>query len=238
MELFHAFLKLIKRYLTEIICIAIAVISVTCSVAYVYFNRCEECVACDILSEEEIKTLEVSTEEPVKTVKIDVKGAVKKPGVYEIAENSTVSDALQLAGGLAANGVTDNINLSKRLANEMVIYIFTKNELKEIKSANRVVCEIPKCECERLDVNNDICASEEVQSRDTSVSTGEVTEKISINSDSIEELTKLDGIGEAKAKAIIEYRRVHGNFKNAEDIKEVEGIGEKAYEKIKDKIKI
>ena len=48
----------------------------------------------------------------------------------------------------------------------------------------------------------------------------------------------LTGIGEAKAKAIVEYREKNGNFKKIEDIMSVSGIGQALFDKIKDNITI
>lgn len=59
--------------------------------------------------------------------------------------------------------------------------------------------------------------------------------KISINSASLEELMTLSGIGESKAKNIIEYRE-HQSFLELSDIMNVKGIGEKIFEKIKNHI--
>ena len=64
------------------------------------------------------------------------------------------------------------------------------------------------------------------------------TEKININTATLEELQTLSGIGESKAKAIIEYREENGNFSKPEDILNVSGIGESVYEKIKDNITV
>ena len=61
---------------------------------------------------------------------------------------------------------------------------------------------------------------------------------ININSASISDLQKINGIGEVKAQSIIDYREKNGGFKSIEDIKNVEGIGDKTFEKIKDKISI
>ncbi len=59
---------------------------------------------------------------------------------------------------------------------------------------------------------------------------------ININTANIDELKNITGIGDVKAKSIIEYREKIGGFKNIEEIKEVEGIGDKTFEKIKDEI--
>lgn len=61
---------------------------------------------------------------------------------------------------------------------------------------------------------------------------------ININSASLSELQNINGIGEVKAQSIIDYREKSGGFKSIEDIKNVEGIGDKTFEKIKDKISI
>ena len=69
--------------------------------------------------------------------------------------------------------------------------------------------------------------------------TKEVTDgKININSADTEQLVKLKGIGEVKAAAIVEYRRINGNFKTVQDIMNVSGIGEKTFEKIRGQITV
>jgi competence protein ComEA len=57
--------------------------------------------------------------------------------------------------------------------------------------------------------------------------------QININTAAIEELSKLPGIGATYAGRIIGYRQEHGGFKNIEELKNVKGIGEKKFEKIK-----
>ena len=60
---------------------------------------------------------------------------------------------------------------------------------------------------------------------------------ININTDDEATLMLLKGIGEAKAKAIIEYREAQP-FETIEDIMKVSGIGEKTFENIKDRITV
>ena len=62
--------------------------------------------------------------------------------------------------------------------------------------------------------------------------------KVSINTDSLEQLITLPGIGETTANKIIEYRNNHGLFQNIEDLKNVSGIGDKKYEKLLPYIKL
>jgi competence protein ComEA len=62
-------------------------------------------------------------------------------------------------------------------------------------------------------------------------------EKVNINTDSAEQIaTTMTGIGESKAKAIVDYRTSHGKFKTIEALENVDGIGAKTVEKNKDKI--
>ena len=214
----------IMKHIVVFIMAIITVLSILGSITYVYFMGDKECPVCENvvvpLGEEEKETLE--------TVKVDVKGAVKKPGVYELFLGSTIKDAIDTAGGTTSSAVTSNINLSKRLSDEMVVYVFTKSEIKEAESKNQIVCEIPKCECETISINNGITS--EIGSSEN--------KKISINSATLEELMTLDGIGETKAKAIIEYRTTNGPFEKIENILEVSGIGETMFESIKDKITV
>lgn len=184
-------------------------------------------------NQEDTKTL--------KTVFVDVKGAVNAPGVYELEENKRIIDAINLAGGLSSNANTININLSKKLEDEMYIVVYTKNEIAEYKKSHgeeKIVCASNECVCP--DDKNDACISNNTNSsskKDSTINDNvAINTKISINTASKEDLMTLNGIGEAKANAIIEYRTQNGNFKKIEDIKNVSGIGDAIYEKIKNNI--
>lgn len=155
---------------------------------------------------------------------VDIKGSVKNPGVYEFNENDRVIDAIELAGGLKKNANTSNINLSKKLESEMVIYIFSD---KEIKNGSKTLSCDTTCNTEVIEINNCV---------ENSTNENESSSLVNINTATIEELQTLSGIGESKAKNIIEYRNTNGNFKSIEEIKNISGIGDSLYEKIKDKI--
>lgn len=220
---------LIRKNIVAIISIVFGVLSFIVSFIFVFMNKCE---VCDNNSTGLFKASTISEkDEEENYILVDVKGAVKKKGVYSLLDGATVSDAIEAAGGLASNGVTSNINLSKKLRDEMVVYVFSKSELKAKESSKSIVCEVPKCECETIVVDREICTSD--NENDNLGNT-----LVSINKGTLEELMTLDGIGESKAKAIIEYRNANGNFTKIEDIMNVSGIGEKAFAAIKNKITI
>ncbi len=232
---------LIKKNLVAIIAILIACLSIVGSIIYVKNNTklCEEC-KCD----EKIVEAKETTSIDNSKIKVDVKGSVKKPGVYELEKDSNIQDAINASGGITASGSTKNINLAKKLSDQMVIYVFSKTELKKREQANEVVCEIPKCECETVEVVecpsiNQPATESPKDDKDKEEDTNQDAShkgKISINNGSLEDLMSLDGIGESKAQAIIEYRTQNGPFSKLEDLMNVSGIGEKAFEKIKDNI--
>lgn len=162
-------------------------------------------------------------------IKVDIKGSVKHEGVYELDSNKRVVDAIELAGGATSKADLSVTNLSKKLKDEMVIIIYTKEEVKnfvkvkEEESLKNVQC------ISKTPVNNS-CIEEEVDTGDDKKS------KISINTATLEELLALSGIGEAKAKSIIEYREKNGAFTSLEDLTKVDGIGQALFDKIKENI--
>lgn len=179
----------------------------------------------------------VSKEEEKKIVnkiKVDIKGSVQSPGVYELDEDSRVIDLINMAGGLLKDSNTELINLSMKLKDEMTIIIYSNKEIDNYKKNNNkkeiVYIEVEKCP----DKINDACINKTTESNNSD----KLDNKISINNASIQELVKIPGVGEAKAKDIVSYREKNGLFKTIEDIKQVSGIGDSLFEKIKDNITI
>ncbi len=184
-----------------------------------------------------LEQLEVQPkEEVVNNVKIDIKGNIQNPGVYEMPEGSRVIDAINMAGGLLENSNTSLINLSQKLKDEMIIIIYTNDQIEQYKNDNKkieyVYVEVEKCP----DTINDACINKSEERQQQADNT--TNSLISINDASIEQLTTLPGIGKSKANDIIEYRNQNGKFQTIDDIKKVKGIGESVFEKIKDSITI
>ena len=224
----------IEKY--KIIVFTIVIILLIGAIVYsiVKTNKVE--VTEDIEIKEEVK--EEKEEIFIEKLKVDIKGQVLNPGVYELDNNSRIIDVINKAGGLLDTANTEYINLSKKIKDEMIIIIYSNNEIEKFKETKKEIIYI-EYECICPDNINDSCINES----DTVNTNGIVKEnssdnKVSINLGTLEELMTLSGIGESKAKSIIEYREKNGEFKNLEDLMNVSGIGESAYSKIKDNIKL
>ena len=169
-----------------------------------------------------------SKKENIENYKVDIKGEILTPGIYTLKSNSRVIDVIEMSGGLTENADTSVINLSKKITDEMVIIIYSKSEVKDFektKETEKLVQE----KCVKKDENalkNDACITDSVKT----------SGKVSINTATNEELMTITGIGDSKAEDIIKYREENGPFKTIEDIKNVSGIGDSLFAKIKENI--
>lgn len=171
------------------------------------------------------------TKDEVTRIKVDIKGSVVSPDVYEVDSNSRVIDIINIAGGVTEDADTDSINLSKKVSDEDVIIIYSREELENNKKSYEE--KIDYCTTD----NNSACATNVVTFDDNNKEDTDST-IININTATVEDFMKLSGIGEAKAKSIIEYRNSIGSFSKVEDIKNVTGIGDSIFDKIKDYLTI
>ena len=157
----------------------------------------------------------------IDKIVVDIKGAVLRPGVYEIESGSTLYDLIGIAGGLMSYADTSVVNLSKRLSDQDVVIIYTVDEVESFTNGDTAV-KVIETECMCPKIENVACIKNNMS-------------VININTASLEELQKLSGIGKNKAEAIIEYRK-DNVFNSPEDITKVKGIGKSIYEKNKDNI--
>lgn len=179
-------------------------------------------------------------EEKKETVSFDIKGQVKSPGVYQLDKNATVMDAIKKSGGLTDYADTTYLNLSRKIKDEMVIIVYSKQEIADMKAGKENVVVVEgKCECPKI--TNDACLKEEEvitnkkeETKESTIPTG----PINLNTATQEELDSLPGIGPSKALDIIAYRKEHQGFKTIEELKNVKGIGDATFNKLKDKIMV
>lgn len=153
----------------------------------------------------EIISVDEGTSEGQNLIMVDVAGAVEKPGVYELEENSRINDALVAAGGFSEDAdriwVRRYVNLAQKIPDGSKLYIPVKGEMVGEESNSGVRNEVGL---------------------------------ININTASISQLDELWGIGEARARAIIEARP----YSNIEEIKEKASIPSNVFDKIKDQISV
>lgn len=200
---------------------------------YLYFNK-EECPIDNSVS---LAKVEETPKEENK-FKLEVKGEVNKPGVYEVNEGAIIKDVIDLASGFTKNANTNNINLSMKVKNEMVIYVYKKTNKIENKKVSNT------CTSNSYDIQDCIKKEESIIiPGESKVENNTDTKKeentlININTASKDKLQQLSGIGASKADAIIKYREEKGPFKTIDEIKNVSGIGSSTYEKFKNNITV
>lgn len=183
-------------------------------------------------------------------IKVEIKGMILNPGVYELDNNSRVEDLINLSGGMLENANTNYINLSKKLSDEMIVIVYSNEEIERYKENSKSNYDNITIECICPDAINDSCIEKDNISKPNNIDyetekdsnkeeiKTDINSKISINEADLNKLMEVSGIGESKAKAIIEYRNNNGRFNSIDDIKNVSGIGNSLFEKIKDYITI
>ena len=180
-----------------------------------------------------VKKKDVKTKVDEKIyLKVDIKGEVVIPGIYSLEEGSRVIDVISLAGGLTENANTSVINLSKKVTDEMVIIIYSNDQINNlIETKNMEKYLQTKCVEGDGGINNDACI-------DSDTTNNNSNGIININTSSKEQLMSLPGIGESKANDIIDYRNTNGGFKSIDEILKVSGIGDNIYSQIKEIITV
>lgn len=229
----------ILKYKIPIIILLALLILIIASILSTKTNSEEE-----VVIEKETKI--TKKENKTSKIKVDIKGEVVNAGVYDLKKGSRVIDLIEKAGGLTQNADTELINLSKKLDDENIVIIYSKQQVQTIKENSKqnnntsLVCECPETNDACISEDNVIANTIEKDNKSTSKDgeTKTTQGKININTASKTELETLNGIGETRAQAIIDYRNKNGNFGAIEDIKNVQGIGTALYEKIKDNITV
>ena len=166
------------------------------------------------------------TEEAEETGKAEscfvyLTGAVKKPGVYEVPAGTRVFKVIDFSGGLREDAAAEALNLAAAVTDGAVIRVPDRKEYEEAE-------------------NKQTSFSGSGTEGLMSGAPGEAGGKglININTASVSELMGLNGIGESRAQAIISYREENGAFKNIEEIKNVSGIKDGLFNKIRDQITV
>ncbi len=153
------------------------------------------------------------TAEEAALLFVHVNGAVRKPGVYELPEGSRLYEAVESAGGFTGDADEEYMNLAAVLEDGVQYHIPTREEAEALRAG-----QSPGAVNEQSPYTAD--------------------GKLDINMAGMEDFTQLNGIGESKARAILTYREEHGPFGSIEEIKNVSGIGEGTFQRLKDQITV
>lgn len=165
-------------------------------------------------------------------IRVHVCGAVERPGVYALQPGCRVYEAVEAAGGFAADAEKDYVNQAQALQDGVKLVIPTKEEAASVSERES------KTEAEAQAGAGGSAQLGIVGGTQTEADVFPADGRININTASEAQLCNIPGIGATRAAAIIAYRESHGGFQTPEDIMKVSGIKEGMYEKIKDSISV
>lgn len=201
--------------------IVFILILLICPIVLIIKDKLESKEDIYVLTEKE-KSLDESMEEQEikkeennitnKEITVYVSGAVNKPGIVTLNEGDRLATAVEKVGGTTPKADLNGINMAIKLKDEMHYIIPRIGEV------------VKDSESEVISYGN----FNQAESSKTS--------QININTATIEELDKLPGVGEATANKIVNHRSESGEFKSIEEIKNVNGIGDKKFEEMKNLI--
>lgn len=148
---------------------------------------------------------------------VHICGAVVMEGVYSLPAGSRVSDGIAAAGGFCEGADTAYHNLAAYLADGQKVYVPTLEETGEVSLEERIAVNDGEGGAQVQDTGN---------------------RKVNLNTAGLTELMTLSGIGAAKAESILQYREKVGPFQSIDELKNVSGIGEAMFERIKECVEV
>ncbi len=203
----------------------VGIIVVAIIIGYYYFTSTKEVYGFDDFEEESQENEVENVENEQNTIIVHITGAVVNEGIVQVKENARINDAIEAAGGVREDADLTNVNLAYTIEDGQKIYIPSKNDVPEdggSETQGQVVIQ---------GAGNDIVDGEKA-----GIGTETTGALVNINTANVEKLDELPGIGSSTAEKIIAYRKENGKFKSIDEIKNVSGIGEAKFEKIKGKI--
>src|SRR4051794_1142348 len=139
---------------------------------------------------------------------VDVEGEVRRPGVQRVPDGARTAAAVSRAGGLTRRGDATAVNLAAPLHDGQQVVV-------PRRGATGAVAAAPP------------------GAADPAAGGGGAGQQISLSTATVAQLDTLDGIGPTLAARIVAYRQAHGGFRSVDELKRVEGIGEKRFASLK-----
>ena len=183
-------------------------------------NIIETATASDFQVERaEAQSAEPSAEEAPRSIFVHVSGAVNNPGLVEVSIGSRVADAVQAAGGFTDDAVVDSVNLARALEDGEQVF---------------VAATAPDDGNEGDDVQGNVRNADAGTAVASQTGGPSAAGKVNLNTASESELESLPGIGPSTAAKIVSDRVANGSYKTVDELTRVSGIGEKKLEAIRE----
>lgn len=142
---------------------------------------------------------------------VQVAGEVRRPGVYRVPADARVYEAVERAGGLTRRADQAGVNLVAKVTDGQQVIVPRRGAAPAAGSPS---------------------AAGPAPGGAPSAA-GPATPKVSLGNATLEQLDAIDGIGPTLAKRIVEYRDQHGGFRSVGELRQVDGIGEKRFESLR-----
>jgi competence protein ComEA len=163
-------------------------------------------------TEAEVAPLEAVSAPGARTrLVVHVVGAVKRPGLYRLAEGARVADAVERAGGATAAANLAGLNLAAPLVDGTQVLVPAAVEM-----------------------TNGGVPAESGAPEGTGDALLAPTQKVSLATATAEQLDELPGVGPITAQKILDHRTEHGPFRSVDDLDAVPGIGPARIEQLRD----
>jgi competence protein ComEA len=146
---------------------------------------------------------------------VHVAGAVRRPGLYRVGADARAGVAVEAAGGPARRADLRAVNLAATVRDGQQIVVPARGECAAAAA---------------MPPSAGTAGATAGPSGTEAVGGGA---KLSLATATVEQLDTLDGIGPTLAQRIVQWRDAHGGFKSVDQLREVEGIGEKRFEALR-----
>lgn len=170
------------------------------------------------------------------TVRVHVAGAVRRPGVYALPADARIVDAVAAAGGATTTADLDRINLAQSLVDAEQVFVPRRGTTRTATSV------APRHRPRRTSTSTTFAppgASDQTAPSPAGTSSSPaVVPKVNLNTATAAQLESLTGVGPATARAIVSYRSRRGPFAKIEDLLNIDGIGPKKLESLRDQVEL
>ncbi|MEV7000642.1 ComEA family DNA-binding protein [Streptomyces sp. NPDC093982] len=138
---------------------------------------------------------------------VDVSGKVREPGIHRLPAGSRVADALRAAGGVRPGTKTDSLNRARFLVDGEQVIVGGPAAMPGAAPGTGAA----------------------TGTGGAAVAGAAPSAPVALNTATVDQLDTLPGVGPVLAQHIIDYRTQHGGFRSVDELREVNGIGDRRF---------